>query len=197
MQCKKCGQENIIGAQLCQRCGTTLGKDEGQPSGPPMWFASRFTAAFVLTAGVLVIVGIFLPWLKASMNFGELFGTLSASVSGWDLVTGGGGVQGGAKTYAILAFAGSIVLLIGALLALLNPGSKFAWATAIGGGMLAIVGSAWGWHDLSDIVAAGANTPEASIGYGAGLYMGLVGGIAGVVAGIVGRLGSTELPIRL
>ena len=197
MQCNKCGQDNMDGAQLCQRCGTTLGKAERQPSGPPMWFGSRITGVFVLIAGVLVIVGIFLPWLKASMNLGELFGTLSISASGWDLMTGSGDVQDGVKTYAILAFAGSIVLLLGAVWAFLDPENRFAWAMTIVGGVLATVGSVWGWQDLSDFVSAGVNTPEASIGYGAGLYLALAGGIAGVIAGIMGRLGSSEQRIQL
>jgi hypothetical protein len=197
MQCNKCGQDNMDGAQLCQRCGTNLGKAVRQPSGPPMWFGSRVTGVFVLIAGVLVIVGIFLPWLKASMNFGELFGTLSISASGWDLMTGSGDVQDGVKTYAILAFAGSIVLLLGAVWAFLDPEMRFAWAMTIVGGVLATVGSVWGWQDLSDFVSAGVNTPEASIGYGAGLYLALAGGIAGVIAGIMGRLGASEQRIRL
>ena len=78
----------------------------------------------------------------------------------------------------------------------LTPESKFAWAMTIVGGVLAIVGSVWGWQDLNDFVAVGANAPEASIGYGAGLYMALVGGIAGVIV-TVGRLGSSELRVRL
>jgi len=197
MQCKKCGQENIDGAQLCQRCGTTLGKVVRQPSGSPMWFGSRITGAFALVAGVLVLVGIFLPWLEASMNLGELFGTLSISASGWDLMTGSGDVQDGVKTYAILAFAGSIVLLLGAVWAFLDPEMRFAWAMTIVGGVLAIVGSVWGWQDLNDFVVVGASAPEASIGYGAGLYMALAGGIAGVIAGIMGRLGASEQRIRL
>ena len=175
----------------------TLGKVVRQPSGPPVWFGSRITGAFALVAGVLVMVGIFLPWLKASNNLGELFGTLSISASAWDLMTGSGDVQDGVKAYAILAFAGSIVLLLGAVWASLDPESKSAWAMTVVGGVMAIVGSVWGWQDLSDFVATGANTSETSIGYGAGLYMALAGGIAGVIAGIMGRLGSQEQRIRL
>ena len=62
MQCKKCGQENLDGAQLCQRCGTTLGRRAAaryhHPSG-----REQNHRSFVLVAGVLVLVGIFLPWL--------------------------------------------------------------------------------------------------------------------------------------
>jgi hypothetical protein len=197
VQCKKCGQENLDGAQLCQRCGTTLKQTGRQPGITAASVGSRITGLFVLIAGVLVLVGIFLPWLKASMNLGEWFGTLSISASGWDLVTGGGDVQDGAKTYAILAFAGSIVLLLGAVWAFLDPEMRFAWAMTIVGGVLAIVGSVWGWQDFNDFVVVGASAPEASIGYGAGLYMALAGGIAGVIAGIMGRLGSQEQRIRL
>jgi len=192
MQCKKCGQENMDGTRLCQKCGTTLGKAEVQSGGVPLWFGSRIIGSFVLVAGVLALVGIFLPWLKASWDLGDLFGTLSISASGWDLMTGSGDVQDGTQTYAILAFAGSIVLLLGALWAFVDAGMRFAWVMAIVGGVVVVVGSVWGWQDLSDFVAAGADTSEASIGYGAGLYMALVGGIAGVIAGIMGRLGSPK-----
>ena len=108
------------------------------------------------------------------------------SVSGWDLVTGGGDIDEGAKLYAILAFAGSIVVLLGAVWALAHSGKSSAWAIATVGGVLAIVGSVWGWSDLSDFVAAGANTPGASFDYGVGLYLALVGGIAGFLAGLYG-----------
>ena len=180
------------GTRLCQKCGTTLGKAELHPSSLPMWFGNRFIAAVVLVAGVLALVGIFLPWLKASWNLGDLFGTLSISASGWDLMTGSGDVQDGAKAYAILAFSGGIVLLLGALWAFVDPGSRFAWFITIVGGVVVVVGSVWGWQDLSDFVATGANTSETSIGYGAGLYMALVGGIVGVIGGIMGRLGSPK-----
>ena len=192
MRCPKCGQENMDGTRLCQKCGTTLGKAELHPSSLPMWFGNRFIAAVVLVAGVLALVGIFLPWLKASWNLGDLFGTLSISASGWDLMTGSGDVQDGAKAYAILAFSGGIVLLLGALWAFVDPGSRFAWFITIVGGVVVVVGSVWGWQDLSDFVATGANTSETSIGYGAGLYMALVGGIVGVIGGIMGRLGSPK-----
>ncbi len=192
MKCPKCGQENMDGTRLCQKCGTTLGKAEVQSGGLPPWFAGKFISAVVLVAGVLALVGIFLPWLKANWDLGDLLGTLSISATGWDLMTGSGDVQDGTQTYAILAFAGSIVLLLGALWAFVDPGMRFAWVMAIVGGVLVVVGSVWGWQDLSDFVATGADTAETSIGYGAGLYMALAGGIAGVIAGIMGRLGSPE-----
>jgi hypothetical protein len=147
---------------------------------------SRITALFVLIAGVLVLVGIILPWLTFKWDAGDLFANLSVNISGWDLVTGTGDIDEGAKTYAILAFAGSIVLLLGAVWAFIDPEMRFAWAMTIVGGVLAAVGSVWGWSDLSDFVAAGASTPGASLDYGIGLYLALAGGIAGLIAGLYG-----------
>jgi hypothetical protein len=182
VQCQKCGQKNLNGAQCCQGCGTPLGE-----AGIPLVSAwSRILGVFVLIAGVLALVGIFLSWFKISLNFGEFFGSISASASGWDLVTGGGGLKGGAETYAIITFIGSIVVLVGAVWALATPRMKAAWAVAIAGGVLAIVGSAWGWNDLPGSFSIGDDTLGASMGYGAGLYLAMMGGIAGLIAGIVG-----------
>jgi len=186
MQCKKCGQENINGAQLCQRCGTNLMQTSPQPETRASLVGSRITSLFVLAAGVLVLVGIFLSWLTFKWNAAEMLPSVSLSVSGWDLVTGSGDIGEGAKLYAILAFAGSIVLLLGALWALATPANRAPWAMAAIGGVLAIVGSVWGWSDLSDFVAAGANNPGASFNYGVGLYLALAGGIAGLVASFYG-----------
>ena len=186
MQCRKCGQKNLNGAQCCQTCGTTLSESGWQPGIPPVSAGSRIPGVFVLIAGVLVLVGIFLSWYKISFNFGEFWGGISVSASGWDLVTGGGGLEGGAETYAILTFIGSIVVLVGAVWALATPGMKAAWAVAIVGGVLAIAGSAWGWNDLPGSFAIGDDTLGASMGYGTGLYLAMVGGIAGLIAGIAG-----------
>jgi len=186
MQCKKCGQENLGGAQRCQRCGTNLMQTSQQPGITTSSVGSRITGLFVLTAGVLVLVGIFLPWLTFKWDVGDLFGRLSVSVSGWDLVTGGGDIDEGAKLYAILAFAGSIVVLLGAVWALAAPANRLGWAIATVGGVLAIVGSVWGWSDLSDFVAAGDNTLGASFNYGVGLFLALAGGIAGLIVGLYG-----------
>jgi hypothetical protein len=186
MQCKKCGQENLDGAQLCQRCGTTLMPTARQPGITTSSVGSRITGLVVLIAGALVLAGIFLPWLTFKWDVGDLFGSLSVDISGWDLVTGSGDIEGGAKLYAILAFAGSIVVLLGAVWALAAPANRLGWAIATVGGVLAIIGSVWGWSDLSDFVAAGANTPGVSSDYGVGLFLALGGGIAGLLVGVYG-----------
>lgn len=196
MQCKKCGQENIAGVQLCQKCGSPLGQAE-QSTWVPMWFGSRIIGALAVIAAVLVIVGVFIPWVEASWISAEPPGAHSASGSGWDLMTASGDVQDGVEPYAIIAFAGSMVLALGALWAFHDPESKFAWFMAFAGGVLAIVGAVWGWQGFNDIVFAGIGTAEASIDRGPGLDMTLGGGIAGVIASIAGRLGASEPRIRL
>ena len=106
-------------------------------------------------------------------------------------MTGSGHVQDGAEPYSILVFAGSIVLLLGALWAFVDLRSKNAWATTVLGGLLVIGGSVWGWLALNDYAFAGVNAAEVSINHGAGLYLTIGGGIAGIIAGIVGRLGAS------
>jgi hypothetical protein len=186
MQCKKCGQENLAGAQLCQRCGTNLTQTDQQPGMTTSSVGSRITSLLLLAVGALVLVGIFLSWLTFKWNAAGMLPSVSLSVSGWDLVTGSGDIGEGAKLYAILAFAGSIVVLIGAVWALATPANRAPWAMAAIGGVLAIVGSIWGWSDLSDFVAAGENNPGASFNYGIGLYLALAGGIAGLAASVYG-----------
>lgn len=197
MQCKKCGQENIPGVQICQRCGAPLGEVERRQSMVPIWFGSRLIGAFGVIAAVLAIVGVFTPWASATWSSGDPPEARSAAGSGWDLMTASGDVEEGPEAYAVVAFAGAFVLLLGALWALLDPLSKAAWLVALAGGVAAIAGSVWGGQSVNDIVFAGLGTGAAEITSGAGQYLTLAGGIAGVLAGIVGRLGASESRVRL
>lgn len=197
MQCKKCGQENIAGVQLCQRCGARLGEVERRQSMVPMWFGSRLIGAFAVIAAVLTIVGVFTPWANAIWSSGEPPEARSAAGSGWDLMTASGDVEEGPEPYAIAAFAGAFVLLLGALWALLDPLSKAAWFVVLAGGVAAIAGSAWGLQSVNEVVFTGVGAAEAAITKGAGQYLTLAGGIAGGLASIVGRLGAAEPRVRL
>jgi hypothetical protein len=148
-------------------------------------------------AAVVAIVGVFTPWASASWTSGEPAEARSADGSGWDLMTASGDVEEGPEAYAILAFAGVFVLLLGALWALLDPLSKAAWFVAFAGGVAAIAGSIWGLQSVNDIVFAGVGSAGVTITGGSGQYATLAGGIAGVLAGIVGRIGASEPRVRL
>ena len=197
MQCKKCGQENMDGAPRCQRCGAPLAQVEQSASSVPMWFGSRIIGVLAAIAGVLVIVGVFVPWATAKWSSGQPLEAHSATGTGWELMTASGDIQDGAEPYAIMAFAGSIVLLLGAAWAFLDPGSKFAWAMTFVGGALAIAGSVWAWQVLNGIVFVGVNAAETTIDHGAGLDLTLGGGIAAIIASVIGRLGASESRPRL
>lgn len=192
MQCKKCGYENMEGVQVCQKCGAPFGQAERRSSELPMWFGSRIIGVLVVLAGALALLGVFLPWAKAVPGLGVPPEAVSAAASGWNLMMGSGDVQDGAEPYAILVFAGGILLLLGAVWALIDPNSKTAWATTAVAGLMVIAGSAWAWVALGDYVFAGVEAIEHSISHGVGLYLTIGGGVAGVLAGVVGRLGASE-----
>ena len=197
MQCKKCGQENIEGVQTCQRCGARLGQAERRDSLTPVWFGSRLIGAIAVIAAVVAIVGVFIPWASATWTSGEPAEARRADGSGWDLMTASGDVENGPEAYAIVAFAGAVVLLLGALWALLDPLSKAAWFVAFVGGGAAIAGGVWGLQSVSEVVLTGVASAGATITGGPGQYATLAGGIAGVLASIVGRVGASEPRIRL
>lgn len=191
MQCKKCGQENIEGVQTCQRCGARLGQVERPDSLAPIWFGSRLIGALAVIAAVVAIIGVFTPWASASWISGAPAEVRSADGSGWDLMTASGDVEEGPEAYAIVAFAGVFVLLLGALWALLDPLSRAAWFVALAGGVAAIAGAAWGMQSVNDVVFAGVGSATVTITGGGGQYATLGGGIAGVLVSIVGRIGAS------
>ncbi len=197
MQCKKCGQENIDGVQICQRCGARLDAAERRDSLSPIWFGSRLIGAFAVIAAVVAIIGVFTPWANASWTAGQPAEERSAAASGWDLMTASGDVEEGTEAYAIVAFAGAFVLLLGALWALMDPLSKAAWFAVFAGGVAAIAGSVWGGQALSDIIFTGAGNAEVAITRASGAWATLAGGAAGVLAAIVGRIGAGEPRVSL
>jgi len=213
MLCPKCGAKNPSLTSKCLSCrgplpisgplteptaimsNTCTASTSGMGNlsrMPPVSIASRIPGVIVLVAAALVLVGIFLPWLDGGGSFGDVPGfgewTYNVKVSGWDMATGHGLTNeqwaSHVEKYAVLTIIGGILIVIGASWALVTPLMRFAWVPAIVGGILAVVGCAWGWSDLNDFVAAGANSPGISIGYGAGWYMGMLGGVVGSITGV-------------
>lgn len=197
MQCKKCGQVNLEGARTCQRCGALLGVAERRDSLAPIWFGSRLIGALAVIAAVVTIIGVFSPWANAAWTAGQPAEERSAAASGWDLMTVSGDVGEGPEAYAIAAFAGAFVLLLGALWALMDPQSKAAWFAVFAGGAAAIAGSVWGGQTSGDIVFTGVGQAEVMITRASGEWATLAGGIAGVLFSIVGRIGAGEPRVRL
>ncbi len=179
MKCPKCGMENNDQASFCQGCGTDLQTPAQEPDVKSISIRmdSRLPGLIGLIAGVLALVGIFLHWVDVS-----LWG-MSVGVSAWDLVTNATvlGEEVGREAWACIAFSGAILLMAGALSALVLPTKKILWGVLALGGLLAIIGAAWGFSDIDTGSEFGA-----SVSYGAGIYMTLIGGIFGFIGAIVG-----------
>jgi len=84
-------------------------------------------------AAIVAVVGIFIPWAEGAWTSGTPPAVHSATASCWELMTGNGDVENGAAWYAITAFAGCMVLALGALWGFLDPKSRFAWTAAFAG----------------------------------------------------------------
>lgn len=125
-----------------------------------------------LIGGILVVAGVFGPWI-----------TDGDSLSGWDLTkaTAEGGFD---AKLPYVALVGGILAVIGAILALVRPGEIPAGLLAIGG-ILALIGVAIG-PVVNDIGLGGFGV----MGYGGILVV--VGGILAILV----TLGLKEEPYR-
>jgi len=103
-------------------------------------------------------------------------------MTAWDSITEAKilGQPAEREMYCLLALAGSILALVGALLAVLAPAVKAPWASLVLGSVLAIVGAVWGLSDIETI-----NMMDFAVSYGYGLYLTLSGGILAFFAFIV------------
>lgn len=177
MKCTRCGQENAHQAQFCQGCGAALQKPTQVPDAVQSMSNKRILGAVWVIAGMLLLVGIFTPWVAVS-GWG-----VSASASAWDSVTNAEVMGGevGREGWAFVALLGAILTLAGSLSALASPKTRVFWGILGIGGVFAVIGAVWGFSDIETGSALGI-----SVGYGAGLYLTLVGGILGLVGGSLG-----------
>lgn len=175
MNCIECGRENSEQAQFCQGCGAALQIPGQQPHVLRIRMDKRILGFIGLIAGVLAVVGIFTSWAKIS-SWG-----ISVSVSAWDSVTNATVMGGevGREAWACIALAGAILTMVGALSVLASPRTRMLWGILAIGGLLAIIGSAWGFSDIQTGGILGV-----SVGYGPGVYLTLVGGILGLVGAL-------------
>ncbi len=146
-------------------------------------------AAMGLIGGVLALVGIFAPWVTLSTGWGA-----SVSMTAWDSITEAKilGQPAEREMYCLLALAGGILALVGALLAVFAPAVKAPWASLVMGGVLAIVGAVWGLSDIETV-----SMMDFSVSYGYGLYLTLSGGILAFLAftgTVVMRRSVTDIP---
>ncbi len=159
---------------------------------------------------ILAIAGVFTPWVTASASatipmVGEA--SFSTSMTGWNIAKGelraSMTIQeetreltmptGESESYPYIALAGGILALIGALGAL--PGLRKLSVLFAIGGMLVIIGAAWGFSDIETgtrTETLWGMTVTGTAGYGYGLYLCLMGGILSLV-GVLGLRRKEEI----
>ena len=173
--CMKCGQETTNQDPLCQRCGSLLEQPSQALRIPRTFVGKRILGVIGLVGGILVLVGVFGPWLTMS---GPGF---SAHVSAWDSITQAtrAGAAVDLKGWAILALVGALCLVAGALSAVAAPHIKALWGIVLTAGLVAVGGVVWAYADTDTTTVMGI-----SIGYGYGAYLTLVGGILGLTGAL-------------
>jgi hypothetical protein len=112
-----------------------------------------------LIGGILVVVGVFLPWVSASV-----FG-ITVNASGWDIRASG--------SYIYVILIGGIIALLGGILALAAVKIEKLGYLVLLGGILAILGWIWAATDVGDWSA---------VTYG--FYTCLVGAILALIGGM-------------
>ena len=117
-----------------------------------------------LIGGILVVVGIFLPWVSATV-----FG-ITVSMSGWD----GLSASVSNNPDVLLGLVGGILALIGGLVSMVLIKTKNIGYLIPLGGVLAIIGWIWSAYTVPD---------WSLVSYG--FYTCLVGGILALISGIM------------
>jgi len=117
-----------------------------------------------LIGGILVVVGIFLPWASATA-----FG-ITVSMSGWD----GLSASVSNNPDVLLGLIGGILALIGGLVSMVLIKTKNISYLIPLGGVLTIIGWIWSAYTVTD---------WSFVSYG--FYTCLVGGILALISGIM------------
>jgi hypothetical protein len=134
------------------------------------------TAAIIgLIGGILVLVGLALPWVSASVTYMGV--ATSMSVSGATALSG-------SWAPAIIVAVGGILALLGGLILLVGKGGPIAYLLPLGG-ILAIAGGIWAFAQISDVAGfvtglAGTGV-AATIEAGYGVYLGIVGAVLALI----------------
>jgi hypothetical protein len=141
------------------------GMSAGGPTGPvqPAATTNRNAAWLVLAGGILVVVGVFLPWITVSGPNG------SSSASGWDSSEWGFLILGG--------FA------IARGLSMTRPDLfRFTLGTPLIGGVILVVLIVLRWGDLQDTLTALRAYPGVTASLGIGIWS-VIAGTACVLLG--------------
>lgn len=174
-----------------------------------------------LIGAIIVLVGVFTPWARVNVSSsGGMDFDASASITGWNLASGGEiDVSGlpsghslpsivetelssmtGTKSYPYLAFAGGILALVGAIGAFASQKAKLFGISLAIGGILAIISCTYGYFDtiseLKEVFHAGLFSglfgTDIEIGIPYGIYLGWVGGVLSLIGAYGTTRGKTE-----
>jgi hypothetical protein len=141
----------------------------GGPAGsrrPPAAATNRNGGWLVLAGGILVVVGVFLPWITVSGPGG------SGSASGLDSSEWGFVILGG---FAIVRG-----------LSITRPDRfRFTLGTPLIGGVILVVLVVARWGDLQDALAAVRAYPGVTASLGIGIWSVIVGTVCVVVGGLM------------
>ncbi|MBM4462074.1 MAG: hypothetical protein FJ012_01900 [Chloroflexi bacterium] len=161
----------ILGLIAFLRRGAAIRAHSQEPGIQRGVTGNRIVVGIALLAAMLTLAGIFTPW--AVRRVWEDF----LNVSAWNAITGqySGGWAPLDEVWAILALHAAILLLAGAVYALVAPRARLPWGILAAGGVLTIASSLWGLFDIR----SGSLLDIRGIGYG--LYLTLVGGILGLI----------------
>lgn len=173
MNCGKCGKENSDQDQFCTGCGAPLREASQQPRAALPLTNERVMGIVGLIAGILMLVGLFTPWVSVSGWGVSISASAWDSVTGAEVVAGGGGVD--REAWAFFALFGVLFSMGGAVYALAAPKTMVSRAILGAGALCAFVGAIWALSDLPTFSGLGY-----SVSRGAGLYLTLLAGILGI-----------------
>ena len=138
-----------------------------------------------LIGGILAAVGVFGTWMTMSG-----IGT-GVSVSGWDFAQGTAETGGLSLKLPYFALLGGILAVVGSVLALVKPSAVAKSLLAIGG-ILALIGVAYGLAIADAGAAISGAAPGVSIGAGYGAYLVVIGGILAILSTLGLKEGPSE-----
>jgi len=119
--------------------------------------------------GIIAIVGVFLPWVTASVL------GVGISVSGWDAYS----TLGSYEPLIVL-----IVAIVTLLVAVLTKGMIQKWGTTIFGLITLILGAYYAMN-VASVAGDAAQFVGVTVSVGYGLYLVIVGGIVALIGGIM------------
>lgn len=114
--CSNCGQHVDPKGRFCVNCGKPMDHEEPEPSKvkPPQYYCERRStnwskagAIILLLCGITALIGVFLPWISASVPILEF--DFSASFSGWEAVSIAG-IEDVPEVLLVIIGAGLMIL---------------------------------------------------------------------------------------